>query len=676
MTSKKTCIVHPKRCSLIEPHVTPLNSNMSNNFLSNLDLQNCTVTRKPENCELSRSWFLTMQNAAIKPIQVEFSIPSSLYRSLISPKKNLIDTMMKECGRFNIYFSKRKSNLQKVVIRGPSENIVKVKKKFLQLMEEEKAKNYSVAVPVKSKYHRFLKNKNGGNLPDTCVKLGARAVFPSLKSKNQDLVTIIGKEEAVKEVQKVLDLLLKDLEYVVEDSILINRKFHHYFIMRREQLIREMTEVYAGMMINFTYEGKQSIRVTMKGEKACVEAAKKHIQQIFEPLGSHVTTQYVIPQKFYTFFMGPLCSKVQQIARDFQVQLAFPDKEKPTMYVHPVSQETEKEKWGKSTKQLVFSNQRKNKTILISGQMENCKAAMNALEYLIPFTAEVQVPSHLHPYIIGHNGSGIKKIMSEFDVHMQVSQHAGNFDIVYIMGLAAKVKQTKIKLEKQINDLETEIEERALRNFKLMFTLDAKYHSMITGHKGLFIAQICKDHDVNIQFPKKSNREIQDQITITGYKKNTLSAKDAIMRMLHKIEKTVSREIPINHQVRDNIFGFGGKLINKINQQFQVDIRLPPKGSWNTNVTVIGLLDNVQEAIDHILDLEKYYLSAIRNYDPLLESLKNTCLYKITMESPKSAGKKDGPHSTKPTPNSQNNDSEDFPKLKQQTLPKTHPWRP
>ncbi|EDM07054.1 similar to RIKEN cDNA 4921511C20 gene (predicted) [Rattus norvegicus] len=676
MTSNKTCIVQPDRCFQTEHHIMPSNSKINVNLLSDWDLDNDIVVRNPENCELAESWFVSMQKGTVKMSEVEFSIPFSSYKSLISPQKHLIDKIMEECGTFNIYFSNRKSNLQQVIIRGPIENIEKIKKKFLQLLEEEKAQNYSLAVPVKSKYHQFLKNKNGGNLPNTCVKLGARAIFPTLKNKNQDLVTIIGKEEAVKEVQKELDLLLKDLEYVVEDSILINRKFHHYFIMRRDQLIREMTEVYAGMIINFTYEGKQSIRVTMKGEKACVEAAKKHVQQIFEPLGSHVTTQYVVPQKFYTFFMGPLCSKVQQIARDFKVQLAFPDKGKTTMYVHPVVQETEKEKWGKNSKELVFSNERKSKTILISGQMENCKAAMEALEYLIPFTAEVQVPSHLHPYIIGHKGSGIKKIMSEFDVHTQVSQPGGNSDIISIMGLAAKVNQAKIKLEKQINALQTEIEDRALRNFKLMFTLDAKYHSMITGHKGLFIAQICREHDVNIHFPKKSNREIQDQITITGYKNNTLAAKDAIMRMLYKIEKTVSKEIPVNPQVRDSIFGFGGKYIHRLNEQLHVDIRLPPKGSWNTNITVIGLPEKVQEAIDHILDLEKYYLSVVIKYDSQLENLKNTCLYKITMEPPRFSGKKDVPHSSKPTPNSPHDDSEDFHKLKQQTHPKTHPWRP
>ncbi|XP_050997789.1 vigilin-like [Acomys russatus] len=667
--------MHPNKCLQKDNDAMALNSNTKANFPSNCNLENDVIIRNPENCELARNWFLTMQKNTVKITQVELSIPSSLFKSLFNPKQRLIEPIMKECGRFNIYISKNKTNPQKIIIRGPAENIEKAKKKFLQLLEEEKAKSYSIVIPVKSKYHQFLKNKNGGNLPSTCVKFGVRAIFPTLKNKEQDLVTIIGKEEDVKGVQKELELMLKDLEYVVEDSILINRKFHHYFVMRRDQLIREMTEVYAGIIINFMHEGKQNIRVTMKGEKACVEAAKKHIQQIFEPVGSHVTTQYVIPQEFYTFFMGPMCSRVQQIARDYKVKFSFSDKEKPSMYIHPVVQETGKEKGGKNTKE-VFSNLRKCKTIFISGQMENCKAAMEALEYLIPFTDEVHMPSHLHPYIIGQNGSGIKKLMSEFDVHTQVLNSGGNSDIICIMGLAAKVEQAKIKLEKQISALQTEIEDRALRNFKLMFNLDPKYHSKITGHKGLLIAQICTEHGVTIHFPKKGNHEIQDQIIIIGYKENTLAAKDAIMRTLYRIEKTVFKEITLNHQVRDKIIGYGGKNIHKIMEEFHVDIRLPPKGSWNPNITVIGLPCNVEAAIDHISHLEKYYLSAVIKYDSRLDNLRNTCLYKITMGSSKCFMKSDVPRNAKPTPNSPNDDCEDFQKSKQQAPNKMLPWKP
>lgn len=47
---------------------------------------------------------------------------------------------------------------------------------------------------------------------------------------------------------------------------------------------------------------------------------------------------------------------------------------------------------------------------------------------------------------------------------------------------------------------------------------------------------------------------------------------------------------------------------------FQVDIRFPQSGAADPNcVTVTGLPDNVEEAIDHILNLEEEYVSVELN---------------------------------------------------------------
>lgn len=44
---------------------------------------------------------------------------------------------------------------------------------------------------------------------------------------------------------------------------------------------------------------------------------------------------------------------------------------------------------------------------------------------------------------------------------------------------------------------------------------------------------------------------------------------------------------------------------------FQVDIRFPQSGAPDPNcVTVTGLPENVEEAIDHILNLEEEYVSS------------------------------------------------------------------
>ncbi|KAH0503953.1 Vigilin [Microtus ochrogaster] len=675
MTSKRQYIVYPNRSFQRENRAANLNLRGRVNFPSSSCNSEKNITfRKPENREVTRNWILSMHKNAAKVSEVEISIPPSLHKSLTDSKESLISSIMEECGKVHIHFPSTQLGLQKVIMRGPAENVEKAKKKFLQLAEEQ-TKSYSVAVPVKSKYHQFLTSENGGNLHKICEKTGTRIIFPTFKNKNQESVTIIGTEEAVKDVQREVEVLLKDLENVVEDSILINPKFHNYFVMQRGQLLQKIIKEYGGVFINFSYAGKESTKVTIKGAKACVEAAKKHIQEIFKPLDSQDTTRCVVPPKFHPFIMGPICSRTQQITRDFKVQIKIPDAEKPTTNTRLELQDTGKEKGEKNTKGPASTSQKKGDTT--SGKAENCKTATQALESLVPVTAEVQVPFHLHPYIIGHKGSGLRKLIKEFQVHIQVVQPGGNFHIIFITGMEPNVEQAKMKLQKQVKALQMEIDDQTLRNFRQTFSLHPKYHSKIFGNKGMLISQICTDYDVTVHHPKKGSNPIQDQITISGSKDNILGARDAIMKMLHKIEKTVSKEIPLNHHVCANIIGFGGKSIHKIMEQFQVDIRVPSKVTrTNSTIIVSGSPCNVQDAINYILTLEKHFLS-VGKYEPPLEHVKHGGTGHIAAETSKTFQKRNALRNAKSTSHPPRVDnSEDFPKMKHQVPPKPHPWRP
>lgn len=49
-------------------------------------------------------------------------------------------------------------------------------------------------------------------------------------------------------------------------------------------MLRELAEEYGGVAVSFPRTGANSQRVTLKGAKDCVEAAKKRIQEIIEDL--------------------------------------------------------------------------------------------------------------------------------------------------------------------------------------------------------------------------------------------------------------------------------------------------------------------------------------------------------------------------------------------------------
>lgn len=136
--------------------------------------------------------------------------------------------------------------------------------------------------------------------------------------------------------------------------MMVDPKHHRYFVSRRGQVLRDLADEYGGVMVSFPRTGSQSEKVIIKGAKECVEAAKKRMQEIIEDLVSsctlfqvflfsilmchlhlqcllfqdaQVTVECVIPQKFHRSIMGPKGSRIQQITRDHNVLIKFPERE-------------------------------------------------------------------------------------------------------------------------------------------------------------------------------------------------------------------------------------------------------------------------------------------------------------------------------------------------------------
>ena len=68
----------------------------------------------------------------------------------------------------------------------------------------------------------------------------------------------------------------------------------------------------------------------------------------------------------------------------------------------------------------------------------------------------------------------------------------------------------------------------------------------------------------------------------------------------------------MDHRVHARIIGGRGKAIRKLMEEFRVDICFPQPGSSDPDrVTVTGLPENVNDAIDHMLNLEEEYVRSL-----------------------------------------------------------------
>lgn len=66
--------------------------------------------------------------------------------------------------------------------------------------------------------------------------------------------------------------------------MIVDPKHHRFFVARRGQVLRDIADEYGGVIVSFPRTAAQSDKVTLKGAKDCVEAAKKRMLEMIEDL--------------------------------------------------------------------------------------------------------------------------------------------------------------------------------------------------------------------------------------------------------------------------------------------------------------------------------------------------------------------------------------------------------
>lgn len=111
----------------------------------------------------------------------------------------------------------------------------------------------------------------------------------------------------------------------------VEQKYHKHFVAKRGEVINKISEECGGCTISFPRSTDvESKKVTLKGPKEGIEAAKQRIQEIVEDLQSMVTIECEIPRKHHRSVMGKRGAKVQMITSEFDVQIKFPEQKAET----------------------------------------------------------------------------------------------------------------------------------------------------------------------------------------------------------------------------------------------------------------------------------------------------------------------------------------------------------
>ncbi|WAR14750.1 VIGLN-like protein [Mya arenaria] len=543
--------------------------------------------------------------ANIKEVSVE--VPHKLHNSIIGAKGRLIRSIMDECGGVIIRFPPEGSTSDKVTIRGPAEDVDKAKTQLQELSKQV-----------------FLIGRGGAKIRKVRENTGARIIFPGQDDQDQELITIIGTKEAVKEAKAEIQGLIKDLDNIVEGEVNVDPKYHKHFVARRGEVLRQIGDDFGGVTVSFPRSGVKSDKVVIKGAKDCVEGAKKRILEIVADL---VMIECDIPQQFHRTVMGARGSNVQEITSTFDVQIKFPDRpiadkppaEKPTNAGDAGDAADAGEAPEMVNGEAVNGEVKRNNIITITGKD------------LVPITKEVIVPFDFHKNIIGQKGRDVRKLMDECNVNISIPPQQQQSDVIKVTGPPANVQRAEEALAAKVSDLELDKEDRLLKSFEIKVEVSPDYHPKLIGRRGEVINKIRSDHDVRIQLPER-NDEDQSVIRIIGYERNCEAARDEILRMVKDYEDQVHLEVRVDHRIHSRIIGQKGRGVRRIQDDFKVDLRFP-RGNDDKDILVIsGAEDDVYECKDHLLNMEEEFLQDIID-DEYLKSLQKPS--RIEPERPK-----------------------------------------
>merc|ERR1712226_448179 len=165
---------------------------------------------------------------------------------------------------------------------------------------------------------------------------------------------------------------------------------------------------------------------------------------------------------------------------------------------------------------------------------------------------------------------------------------------------------------------------KALVPINIEVDVPFEFHRFIIGRGGENVRTLMNKHDVNIKVP--SSDQQSSVIVVTGPKAYVESAKQALLAKVEELEKEkAEKELKsfeikldikpeyhpkiIDNRVHSMIIGRKGAGIRKIQQDFNVEIKLPREGDPNPDmVIVMGTEDGVLDCKDHLLNIQEEYL--------------------------------------------------------------------
>ncbi|KAG0209573.1 hypothetical protein BGX33_005468 [Mortierella sp. NVP41] len=557
------------------------------------------------------------------------SVPARLHRNVIGTKGSTLNAIMglepTTSVRLGLPRAGSADAVKKVgtpaltedsiVIKGPKDEVERVAREILVLVEETKHQqvmnSYTVTFDIPATASPHVIGKGGANINKLTEQfqvkfdLNDRAAGADDKTKkktgNETMeVTIQGvkknvetaKETIIKMVEQIADATVAKLNIPVNHhSALIGAKGHY---------VRRLEEKY-GVRIQFPKaadleddEDQSKLNVVLvSGGKKGVQGAKEELLELLDyEKENNNTLELVVEPKMLPHIVGRNGAKINEIQESSQTRIDI--------------------------RRSTDSDEKAEVRLVITGSKAGLKQAQKAIQEIIEAQKSqveelVEINNKHHKILIGQGGSTLREIIAKAGGPAEMSAQAGlvkfqsNNNAVLLKGDKTIVEKIKAEMLAMVAEQDSWT--------TIPIQIPAAQHRQVIGPQFSHVKEIENRHSVRIQFPNNKNKkegegaaETNDRVTIKGLRENCEKAK---IDLEARIKSSASRSFSIPKRHRQAVFGDG---VWKYRNEYNVVVVLPRGEGGRNNNGASKRIDADEDQVTHGvtdgLSWELYDLSA------------------------------------------------------------------
>uniref|UniRef100_A0A4W6D2T6 Vigilin n=1 Tax=Lates calcarifer TaxID=8187 RepID=A0A4W6D2T6_LATCA len=589
---------------------------------------------------------LTQVYAKAKSVMVvEVTAPAWLHRFIIGKKGQNIGRITQQLPRVHIEFT---DGEERISLEGPTEEVEQAQAQIQEIIKDLLVRMDYTEVIIDQRFHRHLIGKNGANINRIKEQYKVSVRIPQ-DSERSGLVRIEGDPKGVQLARRELIEMVQRMENERTKDLIVEQKFHRTIIGQKGEKIKEVRDKFPEVIINFPDPSQKSDIVQLRGPKNEVEKCAKFLQKIIADLIENSFSLSVpIFKQFHKNIIGKGGANIKKIREETNTKIDLPTENSNSEMIVITGKksncEAARDRILAIQRELVRKPKRHFSFVLLTDeclflvpnlptfflsfqphlafQLQSYNLLHLSLS-LISFTVflclssshqaniretEVTIPAKLHNSLIGSKGCLVRSIMEDCGgVHIHFPSEGSGSDKVTIRGPAGEVEKAKKQLLQLAEEKVAELQAKP------------EYHKFLIGRGGANIRRVRDRTGARIIFPSPDDTE-QELITIVGKEE---AARQAIQQLVAELQEMVSQDVHLDPRTHARIIGARGKAIRKLMEEFKVDIRFPQPGSDEPDkVTVTGLPETVDNAIDHLLNLEEEYMLSVTETETLAAYMK------------------------------------------------------